>query len=973
MRRLMNFLIMVASAIVLLANGLTIGSPIIGVVGSITYLIVGGYAIRGIFGGRRTFVDSSLGVLMLTVLLGVIGWVFAISYKLGVIEVFITLSVAAFLTLLIQRFTPDGHSPVETFAVETKDDNVSAWARYVEITFVALMCLQIIFLIQSRTPFPVRVWISMDPRVMVLFFINTALLITLMFSSEKWQIKLLLVVGHSILAHMFFVVVFDVGYGWDQWVHLGITRRLFDESSWPQNIGFSLLNPSSPFLKLYRILSGVFQYALSTIFSRMFSVDVHWGHLLLVPLVWGIFIPIIAYRITEIVTEKQKPALLSGLLTLAGPSLILWGAVSVLMSLGFVLFFFVIYLIVDYLLSDRKVIWAALGVFATLITHLTVAIIVSSLFLLAFALKRYYSMKSEKRRRIFLSLAFLVCVGFLPFFYSLGWLFYPIRIGAKFTLKPLLSLPPFDAVVMFLVGAYGNFTLKEAIVYGSLPLLGLLGLIYVNTRQRFVHKNRVNFFLLLAFALLSLEYTITECFMIDVPNPQRLWILRELISIPFASVLIFKAVQIIGNLMPKGIVSRNPSFKGFFSAIRVRGIALKAATLLFVSGLIVSSVYIGYPTVRNTRWLAAHELEAAKYIDSSTNESYVVLCYNFFMIAGYAAVGLQNPRAHYFSAYGQQGARLFREAREGSAEAMIEAAKVNNASTVFFVISKFRVPNADSVINLLLGRPGFELVGTFGDDVYVFRYMVPRERVVRGMGPSVYVYSDQKYVNTTFVADIVTFEAEYVVSLNGSSSYKLTGWPAHWSPEDISPKPITRDIDANLWINFTGEENVEYNVSWTANVLYRNVGWKDDSFVTEWTRYKTGPPDFREETILQTDGDVLTMTGNFRRDERDYYWIWKPVNVDTDLYPYALVRWRSTGYCAIAWAYLSGGEKWNQRILDYGSYSADWTTTVVRLEEHSRITYLMVGLEGGADLEGSHSAYFDFVMVANATSWIPPQ
>jgi len=151
------------------------------------------------------------------------------------------------------------------------------------------------------------------------------------------------------------------------------------------------------------------------------------------------------------------------------------------------------------------------------------------------------------------------------------------------------------------------------------------------------------------------------------------------------------------------------------------------------------------------------------------------------------------------------------------------------------------------------------------------------------------------------------------------------------------------------------------------------VGWKDDSFLTGWTRYKAAPLDFREETTMQTDGDVLIITGNFEKGSRQYYWIWKPVDVSTDLYSYVLVRWRSTGTCAIAWAYFMGGKVWNQRILTYGSYNPDWTTTVVRLQEGAILTDLMVGLDdSGVDAEGSLSAYFDFVMVANATLWTLP-
>jgi len=149
---------MLASAGVLLANGMTVGSPIIGAIGSIAYLIVGGYMLRGIFGEKRAVADWAFGVLMLIIILAVIGWVFTISYKLGVIEVFVTLVLAAFSTLLIQKFTSD-----RTSVVEAKVGSVPVSVRWIEMTFVALMCLQIIFLLQSRTPLPDRVWVTMNP------------------------------------------------------------------------------------------------------------------------------------------------------------------------------------------------------------------------------------------------------------------------------------------------------------------------------------------------------------------------------------------------------------------------------------------------------------------------------------------------------------------------------------------------------------------------------------------------------------------------------------------------------------------------------------------------------------------------------------------------------------------------------------------------------------------------------------------
>jgi hypothetical protein len=307
---------------------------------------------------------------------------------------------------------------------------------------------------------------------------------------------------------------------------------------------------------------------------------------------------------------------------------------------------------------------------------------------------------------------------------------------------------------------------------------------------------------------------------------------------------------------------------------------------------------------------------------------------------------------------------LFDEAREGSVAALIEASEVNNALVVFFVINKLRFEDADIVIERLLEREGSTIYGIF-EDVYILRYVPPPQRFVAGIGPSVYIYSHQQYVNTSSVLDVLTYQADYTIELIGSNNYSVTDWPSYWSFESITPEPTTKSIDANIWINFTGDENVRYEVSWTANEQYRLVGWGDDSFATGWTPRKSGG--FTEPPAIERDGDILTITGNFRQGVRDYYWIWKPLNVSTNLYRYVLLKWWSTSTCAVAWVYYSDGS--GESILPYGSYSADWTTTIVELTEGKTINYLMVGLDdyARADVQGLHSAYFDFLLLANRT------
>jgi len=212
---LKSFMIMLGAACIVLVNNVKLHSPLVGIGASLVYFVVGGYSLREVFSGKNRSVNFVLGSFLLMILLGLIGWVFAITRNLGVIKVFISLCVIAFFVSLVQRFTQDRH-----VTAKTEHEHVKLDVRFLEVIFIALTCLQLLLLWQSRTTIPTIVWDSLNPWVMPVFFFNTVLLIIIVFSGERWQTSLLFIVIQSISLHMFFVLVFDAGYGTDQWLTL---------------------------------------------------------------------------------------------------------------------------------------------------------------------------------------------------------------------------------------------------------------------------------------------------------------------------------------------------------------------------------------------------------------------------------------------------------------------------------------------------------------------------------------------------------------------------------------------------------------------------------------------------------------------------------------------------------------------------------------------------------------------------------
>jgi len=107
-----------------------------------------------------------------------------------------------------------------------------------------------------------------------------------------------------------------------------------------------------------------------------------------------------------------------------------------------------------------------------------------------------------------------------------------------------------------------------------------------------------------------------------------------------------------------------------------------------LAGWITVSVYYAYPHFSPLQ-TTSYELEAVKYIDETTNRSYIVICGVWIFYAGQTIAGAQNPRAYYFPERDPVGVPLFTKMKDNpSPDVMIEAMNYTNATVAYFIISK---------------------------------------------------------------------------------------------------------------------------------------------------------------------------------------------------------------------------------------------------------------------------------------------
>lgn len=622
--------------------------------------------------------------------------------------------------------------------------------RISETLYILLAVLSFYLLIASRTGEARTVWQVLHPAFIPTLFFTTSLLLTILFSAERTTHKMLLIIVHSILIHSFFSIVFPAGDLSGQQMVLGRTRRVFDNtvlhgvSEWPTRTVLIYL------VETFRGMN--FQAALSTIFARMFSIDIFYVHLFLVPVLWGTFIPIASFLTTKALGGDEKASVLSSLLVSAFPYTTYFGAISVPNSLGFIFFFYSLYFMLKHLSSNnsRTAYFMVAFSFFSFLSHFLTGVISFSLLLLALAFKSHKSEKaaSSLTAKVSLAISFLFCVSLLPLSFIYLRFFNP-GYHAVFTLDKFYELPPEEIAGLFLIGklTYG-FDLKTILLVIIGPTFALLYMIYL------LHKLKKNstaqfrirlLFLFAAFLMILIDYRILKLFMDGLPlGEERLWVFRDFIAVPFVALAIYAVISSIKAFLkaksPPTITI--PSLKRFRDCSKAlsKGVVLRVASLLFTGLLLTlnvlfplllaswmtTSLSAAYPQVAplQTTW---YELEAVKYIEENTHEKYVVICDTWTIFAGEMIVGIKNPRAYYFGEYDSRGYNLFVKMKEDpSPQAMIEAMNQTGTDTTvaYFIATEPRLDTEEfnSTVSKAL-QNGLPVYATFGNGkLYIFYY-----------------------------------------------------------------------------------------------------------------------------------------------------------------------------------------------------------------------------------------------------------
>jgi len=828
------------------------------------------------------------------------------------------------------------------------------------------------FLSWSETTF-----FSMHPLLLPIFFLLGVLLFLIVVKDNlpfSTGIKLAFVIAYSFLANLIHVALLYPILTGDLAYHLAVER------TWDKfGIHYFLLLPIEAHLqqiqgffnRLYIFQRGAAQYGLVVSLAKMLRVDLFWINALLIGLLWGFFVPIIAFKVSKTLRASDRISLLTGILTTSLPILMLWSWKSAGNVFGLFFFFIATYFLLKSFSINAKRKYIFLALLASVVSvlcHPMTGITSFSLVLLAFGIKNYYTPRRSSFSMALpnLVLSFFIVVLSLPIMSILLHIVYPTY--SQFSLAKILSIDVYHIIF----AEYADYTFISALTYGATTVLAIVGMVMFKAGEK---EKELRLFLILAFVALVVQHRVFYYF-IEKPlfGIHRLYALQPFIIIPFAAIAIDHLLRTPKSSPPKvgsykSFSKQKSRFRAIFPSKEVLPTLLICISLsaILSQGHLSSfenDVHEPYSIVSPFS-MKAVTLIHEEYLRN--HERYVVISDPVTQHAGLALVGRYNPEELYLEQTTNR--ELFVEAvRQTSRQTLLKATAFNDAPLVYLTIFKYYAnlyaPSADFDDIVDIYSKILEEVAILGDgerQTAVFRLRIPREPYT-GIGPIVTVLKElqQFRLNTTY-SYVFSDDIEYALNLTGATSYNITDWPMCWSYESISPLPSSTSIDANAWINFTGSPTVDYTVKWAANGLFPNVVWKDDSFLHGWTfigRFTLSSHSFT------SDGDIVKDSLSGKPED--------PANYQRDLpslqnCTHLLVRLKgetNSKFMIQIWEDISEGWEGRAFLAGWLEPSTDYTTYIFPLPSNRPLTLFWLTV---LTTDGNPTTiYWDYVMIAQS-------
>ena len=212
-------------------------------------------------------------------------------------------------------------------------------------------------------------WQTIQPYYLPIFFFLTVLLGIFLFSRLRVPVVLGLILAHSVLLHLYLPLTHELPWGGDVWRHVAVEERLEAGEFYPpvlfgkeakRRVVLGLSVPEA--LVIPNKYSYGQLWGTTVLLSKTLQIDLLVINQWLMPILWSLLLPLIFFRIGGILFGSWRAGLLLAALAGLPFSLQALGSLTLPVSLGYLTFFFVLMLWLQYLRDgDSRQRWLALA------------------------------------------------------------------------------------------------------------------------------------------------------------------------------------------------------------------------------------------------------------------------------------------------------------------------------------------------------------------------------------------------------------------------------------------------------------------------------------------------------------------------------------------------------------------------------------------------------------------------------------
>lgn len=544
---------------ILILNLFFIKNTFLGVLFSLLYFLFLSKKLSNKFNPKINQIFSILLILSITL---IIGSVFLFLYKLNNLSIAITIIIPLLLIQKIKKLD-NKQKEIDEYKWSIKIPLIAKKYKkvlvFLYLTITAVM-IRLLFSAQSvdaiRSP-----WKVVPVEFFIYYFIATIIIFLITISSSK-KIYISLVSIHFFISSSIALIIYKVGYGFDQFIHQAAEKIIFENGAiYPKTMYY------------------LGEYSLINIIAKTSGIDPLFINKFLTILFFSIFIPLTLYLSFEkLCTKYNKPPIAIALLFLIFPfsSFI----VTTPQNLANLFILITTLISIPYVVTKNGSMAPVIILsIATMAIH-PLAGIPIIIFVSSIAITNYLNKSDlrQKTKNITIITSLLLGSTIIPIIFLLNSFIFGLSVNISPTndqnfLTSIYSLKPyfvnnFNIIFDFIYFYKFNFYL----------ILFLLFLILLKTNKMAIKKflPYIISFVLLFINFLILKFIISFNFLIDYEQDNYTNRILEISFFFLYPILIFYLIE-----LTKKIVQQKKH--------------IKTLSLLFISSLIISSLYISYP------------------------------------------------------------------------------------------------------------------------------------------------------------------------------------------------------------------------------------------------------------------------------------------------------------------------------------------------------------------------------------------